>query len=779
MLFMNATKIFAKKVFFLGLLLSLAIFSCARQPDRHAGTRKMAERLKKLADGIDPKTNRFASAARVQYWRSQKPANAREQMINQFQIGMDLLHNGQTEEAIAELKSVLEKATTGPNSHMAPPRFEMDVREYLALAYLRLGEQDNCIAQHATDSCLLPIQGSGVHAKPRGSRAAIEEYSKLLEIYPSDLNYRWLLNIAYMTLGEHPGKVPEKLLIPPKVFDSDYDIKRFYDVAPRLELDVMGLSGGSVMEDLDGDGDLDLMVSSWGWRDPLRAFRNNGDGTFTDMTPNLGLGGITGGLNLNHADYNNDGYPDIFVMRGAWLSEQGRQPNSLLRNNGNWTFDDVTEEAGLLSFHPTPTAAWGDYDNDGWLDLFIGNESNTDQFNLPNNSSIALWIQGFVGNESNADQFNPCELYHNNGDGTFTEVAAQAGVATGGFVKGAAWGDYNNDGLLDLYVSRLREMNVLYRNEGRNAAGDWSFKDVTAEAGVGEPLQSFPCWFFDFDNDGWLDIFVSGYYAVFGAVAADYLGEPADAERPRLYRNNRDGTFSDVTKDARVFKVLLTMGCNFGDLDNDGFLDFYIGTGDPDLRSLMPNRMFRNFEGKYFQDVTTSGGFGHLQKGHGVAFGDLDNDGDQDVFMEIGGALPGDGFRSALFENPGHGNRWITLKLEGTQSNRSAIGARIKVTVKTAGAQRDIYVTAGTGGSFGSSSLQQEIGLGQATAIQTIEITWPATGKTQIFKDVVMDQALKIREGDQDFALMTLPRFDLSPDSVSNRHVDSLPKSTR
>ncbi len=723
------------------LISILSMCSCRQDP--RAGTRGMAERLKKLAENIDPKTNPYASAERVKYWRGQQPAGARDKMINRFQLGTDLLHNGETEDAIAQLQAALDEATTGPNSHMAPIGFEVDVREYLALAYLRLGEQDNCIAQHTTESCLLPIQGSGVHTNQRGSAAAIKEYAKLLEFYPSDLNYRWLVNIAYMTLGEYPDQVPEKLLIPPKVFESDYDIKRFYDVAPRLGLDAMGLSGGSIMEDLDGDGDLDLMVSSWGWRDPLRAFRNNGDGTFTDMTPNLGLDGITGGLNVNHADYNNDGHPDVFVMRGAWLAQNGKHPNSLLRNNGDWTFDDVTEEAGLLSFHPTPTAAWGDYDNDGWLDLFIGNESTE---------------------ENN----NPCELYRNNGDGTFTNVAAKLGVTTGGFVKSAVWGDYNNDGLLDLYVSRLREMNVLYRNEGRNAAGEWSFKDVTAEAGVGEPLQSFPCWFFDFDNDGWLDIFVSGYYAAFGSVAADYLGEPADAERPRLYRNNRDGTFSDVTKDARVFKVLLTMGCNFGDLDNDGFLDFYAGTGDPDLRSVMPNRMFRNFEGKYFQDVTTSGGFGHLQKGHGVAFGDLDHDGDQDIFMEIGGALPGDGFHSALFENPGHGNRWITLRLEGTQSNRSAVGARIKVTVKTAGGRRDIYVTAGTGGSFGSSSLQQEIGLGQATAIQTIEITWPATGKMQIFKDVAMEQVYKIREGDSNMIPVPSQRFSIPAEKKSN-----------
>jgi hypothetical protein len=708
----------------------------------------MAERLKKLAENVDPETNLFASAERVKYWRSQHPTNARDKMINQFQLGIDLLHNGQTEEASAQLKHALQEATDGPHQQFAPYGFEMDVREYLALAYLRLGEQDNYVMQHSTESCLLPITGAGIHTNQRGSRAAIQGYSALLEIYPHDLNYRWLLNIAYMKLGEYPDQVPEKLLIPPKVFESDYDIKRFYDVAPRLGLDVMGLAGGSVMEDLDGDGDLDIMASSWSLHDPIRCFRNNSDGTFTEMTATSGSEGITGGLNLAHADYNNDGYPDIFVMRGAWLAQNGKHPNSLLRNNGNWTFDDVTAQAGVLSFHPTPTACWGDYDNDGWIDLFVGNES-TEEDN------------------------NPCELYHNNGDGTFTEVAAKLGVTTGGFVKGAAWGDYNNDGRLDLYVSRLREPNVLYRNEGKSASGHQPFKDVSAEAGVTEPLQSFPTWFFDYDNDGWLDIFVSGYYAPFGSVAADYLGEPAGAERPRLYHNNHDGTFADVTKETHLFKVLLTMGCNFGDLDNDGYLDFYLGTGDPDLRSVMPNRMFRNAEGKYFQDVTTSGGFGHLQKGHGVAIGDLDNDGDQDIYEVIGGALPGDVFQNVFFENPGHDNHWITLKLEGIQSNRSAIGARIKVTVKTASGQRDIYVTAGTGGSFGSSSLQQEIGLGDATAIQTIEIIWPTTGKKQMFQEVAVDQVLRIREGDPVPIPVKLERFELSPDATPIEHRNS------
>ena len=167
-------------------------------------------------------------------------------------------------------------------------------------------------------------------------------------------------------------------------------------------------------------------------------------------------------------------------------------------------------------------------------------------------------------------------------------------------------------------------------------------------------------------------------------VAADYLGLPTPAERGRLYRNRGDGTFEDVTKAAGLYKVVPAMGLNFGDLDNDGWLDVYLGTGNPDFGTLIPKRMFRNAEGRAFQDVTTAGNFGHLQKGHAIAFGDVDNDGDQDVFEKMGGAFLADKAYSALYLNPGEGNHWLRLELEGVRSNRSAIGARIKVELKTA-----------------------------------------------------------------------------------------------
>ncbi|MEE3259180.1 MAG: CRTAC1 family protein [Candidatus Latescibacterota bacterium] len=566
------------------------------------------------------------------------------------------------------------------------------------------------------------MRDAGIHSLREGSQQAAMHYAAALRENPDDLAARWLLNLAQMTLGQYPDQVPASQLIPPEVFLSDYDIKRFRDVAPQLGLDVVARSGGSIVEDFDGDGHLDIVASSWGLLDQLRYFRSNGDGSFQDLTAAAGLLGQVGGLNLCHADYDNDGHRDILVLRGAWLGRYGHHPNSLLRNMGNGTFADVTEISGLLSFHPTHSAAWGDYDNDGLLDLYVGNESDG-------------WER------------HPCQLYHNNGDGTFTDVAADLGVDNVGFVKGVTWGDYDNDGLLDLYLSRLEQPNVLYHNQGHQQ--QWRFADVSAAAGVSEPIGSFPTWFWDYDNDGLLDLFVAGYYnESIGDIPATYLDLPNPADRPRLYRNMGNGTFADVAAATGLADIILAMGANFGDLDNDGFLDCYVGTGNPDLRSLLPNRMLRNDRGRAFQDVTTAGGFGHIQKGHGISFADLDHDGDQDIYVVMGGAYSGDVYQNILFENPGHGNHWLTLQLAGTASNRDAIGARIRIRVVENGMPRDIYATVGTGGSFGSSSLQQEIGLGRAEVAAEIAITWPATGQIQTFTDIAADQVLQIREGD-------------------------------
>ncbi len=663
----------------------------------------------------------------------------------------ELLKAGETEAAIAELTDILNTIQTQKLN--INPESLRGLLTTSAIAYMRLGEQQNCLLNHSAASCIIPIDGEGVHTLEDGSRKAIEIYHFLLEKNPRDLASVWLLNLAYMTLGEYPGKVPPKWRIPPEAFASDYDLPRFPDVAGSAGVDAIGLSGGCCVEDFNNDGFLDIIASSSGLWDQLKFFVNNGDGTFTDKTETAGLKGIVGGLNTIHADYNNDGFIDAFVLRGGWLGKQGKHPNSLLKNNGDGTFEDVTIEAGILSYHPTQTAAWGDFNQDGWVDLFIGNES------LKNDR-------------------NPCELFLNNQDGTFTDVAPVIGLdKITGYIKGVVWGDVNNDGLPDLYISVMWGKNKLLLNRGGPDLQNWQFEDISRTAGVEEPFISFPAWFWDFNNDGWEDIFVSGYSSGREAqayeVAADYLGKPTGRGTPRLYQNNGDGTFKEVSRQMNLFKPLYTMGCNFGDLDNDGFLDFYLATGDPDFRSIVPNRMFRNDRGNAFQDVTTAGGFGHIQKGHGVGFGDFDNDGDQDIYCVLGGAYQGDVFQNALYENPGNRNNWITIQFEGVESNRAAIGARIKITVQDgSNGKRHVYRTVSTGGSFGASSLQQEIGLGSASKIDEIAINWP-NGKNQTdkFYNIRVNQNIKIIEGQKRVIPVEKDSFAFNKTRKSSHHL--------
>ena len=567
-------------------------------------------------------------------------------------LARDYLRFGETEQAVRLLAESLEAEDRDePNG-----RHKVDLLEELAVTYLKMGQLDNLSPTGAL-VCALPLDRSVVYSKSRGSTKAIEHLLRLLEVDPGNIKARWLLNIAHMTLGSYPDQVAEIYQVPPDVLESDYEIGRFEDIAPSVGFDAVTLAGGSIIEDFDNDGLLDIMTSTSDPCASITYYHNDGNWRFSDYTSRAGLDGQLGGLNIIQADYNDDGWMDVLVMRGGWMSEDGRMRVSLLRNNGDNTFTDVTHEAGLADpAYPSQTAAWADYDNDGDLDLYACNESEREDESLDTGTKFAS------------------QLFRNNGEGAFTDVAWQAGVTNFGYCKGAVWGDYDNDGDPDLYISNLGDKNRLYRN-----SGDGTFADVAAELGVVEPIESFATWFWDYDNDGWLDLFVTGYGGDIGDVAADYLGLPNFGVQPRLYRNDGTGGFIDVTQEAGLYRVHLPMGANFGDLDNDGFLDFYLGTGYPSFEAVGPNVMYRNNGGKDFVDVTFSGGFGHLQQGHGIAFGDLDRDGDQDIFVQMGGFYPGDGFFDALYENPGHDNHWISVRLVGEKSNRAAIGARIKL----------------------------------------------------------------------------------------------------
>ena len=330
-------------------------------------------------------------------------------------------------------------------------------------------------------------------------------------------------------------------------------------------------------------------------------------------------------------------------------------------------FEDVTDRAGLGGpAHRTQSAAWADYDGDGHLDVFLANE------------------------------FSFSQLFRNRGDGTFEDVTVKAGMRFRSLTKGVTWGDVDNDGRPDLYVSNFGERNLLFVNRG-----DGTFAEVGRERGVAEPTYSFTTWFWDYDNDGWLDLLAVTLLQTVDEVAREYLGQPQQDETLRVYRNRGDGSFEDATAALGLARNIPSMGANFGDLDNDGYLDVYLGTGAPSYGMLIPNRMFLNQGGRGFVDVTTATGTGHLQKGHGVAFADLDNDGDEDVFANMGGAFPGDKYPNALFENPGHGNDWIAIELVGKSSNRWGVGARIRVVLERDGKREERFRWVTSGGASG------------------------------------------------------------------------------
>jgi ASPIC and UnbV/FG-GAP-like repeat len=309
-----------------------------------------------------------------------------------------------------------------------------------------------------------------------------------------------------------------------------------------------------------------------------------------------------------------------------------------------------------------------------------------------------------------------------------------------------SWGDYDADRFPDLYVSNFHGPNRLYHN-----LGDGTFQDVATELGVSEPLESFPAWFWDYDNDGNLDLYVTSYPDADGPArlymaAARYLGLPSQAELPHLYRGDGRGSFVDVAPQVGLAEVSMAMGANFGDLDNDGFPDIYLGTGYPSFDGVMPNVLYRNRGGEAFEDVTSASGLGHLQKGHAVVFADIDADGDQDVFEQLGGFFPEDGYANALFRNPGFGNHWLDVKLTGRGSNRSAIGARIKADIVEAGIPRAVHAIVGSGGSFGANPLTQHLGLGSATRVERLEVYWPTTDSLETFSDVAVDQTFEVVE---------------------------------
>ena len=664
------------------------------------------------------------------------PGEAVEKCKIETRIALLHMYDG----AFVEADRWIERAIKSAGTPGLPPDLQANLVAFRGVAALRRGETENCVACLGPSSCIFPLAPEAVHTKPGGSRAAADYFTEYLRRRPGDLGVRWLLNAAAMTLGTYPDRVPREFLLPLDPFESRGDVGRFENVAPLVGLDARGpnMSGGSIFDDFTGDGLPDIVTTTTDWDMGASFFVNRGDGTFEDRSKPSGLDAQPMALNASHADYDNDGRPDLIILRGGW---EHPYRLSLMHNVGDGRFEDVTLAAGLGRPIACPSAVWGDYDNDGDVDLFACGEYST----ATDDASGAI-DPGRLG----AVPENLCRLYRNNGDGTFSDVAESAGVTNGRWAKGAAWGDFDGDGRPDLYVSNFQGPNRLYRN-----AGDGTFTDLAPELGVTEPVDSFACWFWDYDNDGKLDLYVNAHRATLDDFVGTAHGrKEGRSERPRLFRNLGPGGFRDVTAEAGLDRVVLPMGANFADVDNDGFLDMYLATGRTGYSFLVPNVMLKNVDGSHFVDVTTSSGTGHLQKGHGVSFADWDRDGDVDLFVESGGAVPGDRAHNLLFRNPGQEQKrhWLEIRPAGTRSNRSAMGAKVRVDVPAGPGRkaRSIYREVGGNSSFGGNSLAVSIGLGDHADRVSVTVDWPASKTTQTF-DVAPDRAIEIREGETTF----------------------------
>ena len=551
--------------------------------------------------------------------------------------------------------------------------------------------------------------------------------------------------LAQAAPGRAAGKESTKTVVPAAstiqfenvVEQSKIKFKLKNSISPqRYTFETM--AGGVAVFDYNNDGLLDIFftngaaIPSLEKTDPSywnRLFRNNGDGTFTDVTEKAGLQGIGYSMGVAAGDYDNDGFVDLYVT--------GVNRNQLFHNNGDGTFTDVTEKAGVGGMVPklgkawSVAAGWFDYNNDGLLDLFVVN-----YLNYGIKTATPCVQQGLPAYCSPVDFLGtPNILYRNNGDGTFTDVSEQSHISKYvGKGMGLAFADYDNDGFTDIFVSNDTFENYLLHNNR-----DGTFTNVALLAGVaynafGNAIAGMGADFRDVDNDGKPDIFET---AMFGE------GFP-------LYKNLGNGQFQDVTATAGLSALTsrsTAWGVGVFDFDNDGNKDLFTANSDILDNSMelahrpypLPNRVFRNKGGLAFEDLSAKAGasFSAPAPHRGAAFGDLNNDGKIDIVVTVLNGPP-----EIWMNRSSNPNHWIILKLVGVKSNRDGLGTKVKVTTSL-GSQ---YNQATTAVSYNSSSDKRvHFGLGSAGVIDTIELTWPS-GVKQILKNVKADQILTVIE---------------------------------
>jgi tetratricopeptide (TPR) repeat protein len=583
----------------------------------------------------------------------------------------------------------------------------------LGRMYVKCGLHDEAVRELNLAALDPGTRGGAKHesalAHYRAGRfaAAVDDGVAAMTADPKNERARAAMWLATRSMGGYPASVPESFRMEVK---AGYEPARvqFENIAAKIGLDKTSAGRGTAVFDYNNDGLLDIVVTAA--HGGCSLYRNNGDGTFTDVTIKSGLDKCINGFVIIAGDYDNDGFQDLFVTRqGFYYGDCG-----LYHNNGDGTFTNVTEKAGVQSWGPAYTASWVDYDCDGRLDLFIA-------YNL-----------GGMFDRSRQNR-----LFHNNGDGTFTDVTEKAGLHSIFTTIGSCWGDYNNDGYPDLFLSSGLGRPQLFRNNGNG-----TFTDVSLAAGITDPVVGTACFFADYNNDGWLDIVQYTWSDHEDAIHTMKTGHgPHDGSPLVVYHNNGDGTFTPKTREVGLDGCWGTMSGNFGDVNNDGYIDLLLGNGSPRMERLEPFILLENDCGK-FSNTTFAAGLPFAGKSHGTNCADLFGDGRMSIIIAAGGGYPGDLLMTAVHcpkELPGN---YLNVRLTGVRSNRDGNGARI--TLRCGGSRQLREVTHGS--SFGCLPLEQHFGLGKAEQVDTLEIRWPS-GLVQKVEDPPVNQTIRVTEG--------------------------------
>lgn len=501
-------------------------------------------------------------------------------------------------------------------------------------------------------------------------------------------------------------------------------------LAPGMQYLIETMGGGGGFIDYNGDGLLDIYLVCYSQTPQAEGasklsdilYRNNGDGTFTDVTQSAGISHAMRGMGLAVGDYNNDGWPDMYVT--------GYGASVLYHNNRNGTFTNVTERAAVNNNLWGTSAAFLDYDKDGYLDLYVCNYLNYDEANLPctlYDGKPYCLIQNFKGLSS--------KLFHNNRDGTFTDVSAKTRIANpNGKGLGVVALDYDNDGWTDIFQANDAAPNFLFHNNGNE-----TFSEVALAAGValdpnGNARGGMGTDAVDLDGDGFLEIFVANF----------------SGQTNALFHNERDGLFSETTNKLGLGTVSIPMsgfGARFLDYDNNGLVDLFVLNGHPfePINRIFPETtfteppfLFENTGDKFIEVAAEHGApLKRLYSGRGLSTGDIDNDGDVDLLLMNVGEPP-----VLLRNDRGNANNWLGIQLTGTKSNRDAVGARVSI---TAGRRRMFSQILG-GTSYCSASDPRLIfGLGKSLTVESIEVRWPS-GQLSTLKNVRINQYVRITE---------------------------------